>query len=528
MGVLSPHAISQFLNTPRDAWDWMKREPVEVVATSLRDLTPRPRFGGNVKLWLHQKVCFLLMVYLQRFMLFLDMGGGKSLCVLMVIKYLKNRGIKPKVIVFVPYVITVDTWVEEAEKWTDLKVIPLIGSTKDNLKDLDDPDGEVFVIAYQSAVAMLAKKGESHRGKKKVEWILDANTIKKHFKNFNMIVMDEVHRCKNIHSMTYRMCRTISNDVDWAFGLTGTPFGKDLQDLWAQFFLIDMGETLGKTLGLYRAAFFRETINYWGGYEYKFKHVMMPMLERIIKHRSMRYRIDECHDMPQKSYITKYVNATADIATYYDRIVEALNDLSFGKIQYRQLESTAMKLRQLSSGFMTLKGDDDSKAQIKFPTNPKLDALQEIIESMPDDSKMIVFHDFRFSNGMISQRLKQIKIAHARVWGEQQGKVNLKEIRRFKKDPRCRVLVINCQSGSSSQNLQVANYVVYFEQPRSAIDRQQSERRAWRPGQEKRVFIFDLLMKGTVDEKQMASNAEGKDLLKAVLDGSVKFGKLGG
>jgi hypothetical protein len=41
------------------------------------------------------------------------------------------------------------------------------------------------------------------------------------------------------------------------------------------------------------------------------------------------------------------------------------------------------------------------------------------------------------------------------------------------------------------------------------------------------VFFFDLLMKGTVDEKQMASNTEGKDLLKAVLDGSITLKKLG-
>jgi hypothetical protein len=40
------------------------------------------------------------------------------------------------------------------------------------------------------------------------------------------------------------------------------------------------------------------------------------------------------------------------------------------------------------------------------------------------------------------------------------------------------------------------------------------------------VFFFDLLMRNTVDEKQFDSNAEGRDLLKRVLDGSVKFKRL--
>lgn len=532
MGLINPKIKNDFLHRSLDNWDWMKKEKLDVLSQSIRDLEPRPRFGRSntgkkVKLWFHQKVCFLLMIYLQRFMLFLDMGGGKTLLVLMVLKYMKQRGEKPRAIVFVPYVITVDTWIEEAEKWTDLKVVPLVNSGAQNLHDLKNtPDGELFVIAYQSAVSMMAKKkpGKKKNGKKSVEWTLDAATVRKHFKGFNLLAMDEVHKCKNVNSMTYRMCRAISKEVKWAFGLTGTPFGKQLEDLWAQFFLIDFGETLGNTLGLFRSVFFSETTNYWGGWEYKFKKKMMPILEKVIKHRSIRFMIDECHDMPKKKYVPVHVQATQDIITYYDKVVEAHNNLSFGKVKYRQVESTSMKLRQLASGFMTLKGDDTSQVQVKFPNNPKLDALEAILESMPEESKMIVFHDFRYTNGLISERLKKMKIKHARVWGG--GKNNLAEIRKFKKDKSCRVLVINTQAGSSSQNLQCANYVVYFEQPRSAIDRQQSERRAWRPGQTKRVFFYDLIMKDTVDEKQQDSNNEGKDLLKRVLDGSVKFKKL--
>src|SRR5690606_24848860 len=102
-----------------------------------------------------------------------------------------------------------------------------------------------------------------------------------------------------------------------------------------------------------------------------------------IKHRSIRYEIDEIQDMPPKLHKEVHVKASADIAAYYNKIIEAMENLSFGKIKFRQLESEYMKLRQLSSGFMTLRGDDASKAEVKFPNNPKLDALQDLIESMP-------------------------------------------------------------------------------------------------------------------------------------------------
>lgn len=527
MGIVNPKVKTQFLKRQLDDWDWLKRESKADLTEAIVSLDPRPRFG-KVKLWVHQKVCFLMMVYLQRVMLFLDMGGGKTLLILMLLRYLKKRGDKPKAIVFVPYVITVDTWIEETEKWTKLKCVPLVGTAEQNMHDLQTAEGDLFVICYQSAVSMLSKKtkNKDKKAKKKILWELDGTKVRKVFNKlgFTMLVMDEIHKCKNPSSMTYRMCRAISKEVSWAFGLTGTPFGKNLEDLWAQFFLIDHGETLGKTLGLFRQVFFKEVINYWGGFEYKFVKKLMPELQRVIRHRSIRYKIDECHDMPKRNDKIVYLKPNADVASYYNNIIEGLEKLSFGKIKFREVESQYMKLRQLASGFMTLKGDDSSKAEIKFPENPKLDALQDLIESMPEDSKMIVFHDFVFTNGMISERLKQMKVNHARVWGK--GKNNLKELRRFKKDQRCRVLVINCQSGSSSQNLQMANYVVYFEQPRSAIDRQQADRRAWRPGQKKRVFFFDLLMKDTVDEKQYQSNKDGEDLLKTVLDRRVKFSRI--
>lgn len=523
MGLVSRKASTDFLKRKLDSWDWMKKESRRDVADSVATLDPIPRFG-KVKLWTHQKVCFLLMIHLKRFMLFLDMGGGKTLTTLMVIKYLKKKGLNPRAIVFVPYVIAVDTWVEETEKWTKLKCIPLIGTGAQNLETLKE-EADLYVVCYQSAVAMFAKKKGRGSGKNPEKgWSLDAATVKKHTKGINMLVCDEIHKCKNTNSMAYRMCRAISKQAVWSFGLTGTPFGRNLEDLWAQFFLIDLGETLGGTLGLFRSVFFKETNNYWGGYEYKFKKNLMSLLKTVIKNRSIRYEISEIKDMPKKITNSKHLTASKDIAVYYNKIIESMENLSFGKIKYRELESQYMKLRQLSSGFMTLNGDNNSKTEVEFPENPKLDALQDLIESMPEDSKMIVFHDFRYTNVLISKRLKSLKIPHARVYGGMKN--SSAELKRFKRDPNCRVLVINCQAGSSSQNLQMANYVVYFEQPRSSIDRQQSERRAWRPGQKKRVFIFDLMMRDSTDDKQKQNNDEGTDLLKTVLDGNTKFKKM--
>ena len=444
-------------------------------------------------------------------MLFLEMGSGKTLISLLMLKYRKQRGEKPRAIVFVPYLTSVETWVEEVSKHTpDLKCIPLLGTTKDNLTALDQ-EADLFVICYQSAVAMLAEKGPKG-------WVLSAERVRKCFVGFDTLIGDEVHKCKSPSSLTYRMCRAIAADAEYVFGLTGTPFGRDLGDLWPQFNLVDFGATLGPTFGFYRSVFFTTKINYWGGYEYTFKKKLLGTLHRILKNASISYSVEELHGMPPKEYVQKRLGIPPDSQGYIAKAIEALQVAIVGK-EYRQVESSYLQLRQLASGFMTLRGDDSEKLQVKFDHNPKLELLEELIDAMPTSSKMVCFHHFVFTGQLIHDRRDELKIKHARVWGGQKDPIG--ELRKFKQDPDCRILVINVKSGSSSLNLQNAQYLVFFEQPDSPIDRKQAEARVWRMGQTQRVWIYDLLMSGTADVRLHKANEDDRNLMDELLSGDL-------
>jgi len=515
--MIRQKTINEFLDRKLNSYDWIKK----VTTAQLKaDVTPMlPNKGW----WDHQRACFLLLESLKRFMLFIDMGGGKTFICLSLIKYLKLNGKPSKAIVFVPYVTSVATWIDEQLKHTpELTCVPLIGSTENNLQKLQHAQGDLFVISYPSAVAMLAEPVRKI-GKRNKKWTVDPAKIRATFKDFNVLVLDEVHRCKSVSSLTYRMCRAIAAQCEYVTGLTGTPFGRDLSDLWPQFYLIDFGETLGPTFGFYQNVWFKQKINYWGGYEFDFKQSLFKTLQRTIKNRSIRYAIDELHDLPPKEYITKRIDAHTGIKNYADKALAVIKGIQVQKAasNYRAMESEYLKLRQLSSGFMTLHGDDSAKLQVAFDENPKLDALQELVEDMPWGCKMVVFHHFVYTNTLISDRLKHMKVKHARIYGRSKDPIG--ELQRFGKDDKCRVLVINSRSGSSSLNLQHANYVVFFEQPDSPVDRQQAERRCWRPGQDRRVFIYDLLMDNTVDWPMHKANKAGESLLKNLLDGKAKL-----
>jgi SNF2 family DNA or RNA helicase len=514
--LINKKSVEAFLKRKLENHTWLKSEPPANIRANLAEdfaLVP-----GLKNLWNHQLVGYLLTTTLKRFMLHIEMGGGKTSTVLFSILYRKMKGEKPQAIIFVPYVTAVDTWIEECKLRTPLlKLVALIGTTTENLRRLEERDGDVFVICYASAVAMLSEKHP------KGGWLIDPKRTRKVFKGFDTFVADEIHRCSSVTSLTYRMCRTISEGCTYGIGLSGTPFGKDIEDIWSQFYLIDFGDTLGATKGLFQEAFFTKKQNFFTKFdEYKFDKAKLPLLNKFIKHSSIHYAASEMNDLPPQRYIKRQLALPTAMAGYVSNaaasFIEAINEAANGP--YGAIEASYLQLRQLASGFMTVDGETD-KIKVAFDTNPKLDLLEEYLDAMPLDSKMVVFHHFVYTNSLISGRLTKLKIKHARIWSGQKNIIG--ELKRFRDDANCKVLVLNDQSGSSSLNLQHANYCFWFEQPDSPINRQQGEARVWRSGQTKPVTYIDPFMEGTVDERIYYSNKSGKKLLDELLKGKEKL-----
>lgn len=520
--MINKKVVEQFLARSVDNHDWMKNLKL---AELKRELSSELKtIPGLDKMWVHQLVCFLLVITLKRFMLHIDMGGGKTSITLFSILYRKLRGESPKAVVFVPYVTAVDTWIEECKKHTpQLKLVPLIGTGIECLRLLEESEGDVYVVCYATAVSFLSEEVPQFKKKKKA-WTIDPKNTRKVFKGFDTFVADEIHKCSNISTLTYRMCRAISTQCEYGMGLSGTPFGKDVEDIWSQFYLIDFGETLGDTKGLFQEAFFEKKMNFFKKFpEYIFDKTKMPILTKMVKHNSIHYDASEMHDLPAKRYIKKHLKLPSAIEGYVS--IAAANFIAAlkanDKSKYGEAEANYMQLRQLASGFMTVDGQNNTKVKLSFDTNPKLDLLEELLDAMPFGRKMVVFHHFVHTNTLISDRLKALKIAHARIWSGQRNVMG--ELKRFRDDPKCIVLVLNDQSGSSSLNLQHANYMYWFEEPDSPITRQQGEKRIYRPGQTKPVTIIDPFMEGTVDEKIFYSNQQGKKLLDQLLKGKEKI-----
>ena len=311
------------------------------------------------------------------------------------------------------------------------------------------------------------------------------------------------------------MCRKIANHARFRYCLTGTPFGTDPQDLWSQYYVLDGGESLGESLGLLREACFSGSQGYFGGTEWTLKKSSKPDIRRFLDHSTLRYEESECIDLPPQIFQTIHVPAPADLLSYYERIVHDFREAS-GDITVMQ--NVFVLMRQLTSGFMTGRDDAGEKVYKNFNPNPKLDACRELIELLPPQKKMVIFHTYVHTGELLQSLVGfEMGINHERVWGAATQKNE--RINRFRKDPDCRILILNDQAGALGLNLQAANYVIYYECPVSPIVRQQADKRCHRSGQTETVHYWDLVMRGTVDEKILKAVRAGKDLMEELLRG---------
>ncbi len=515
--MISHQAIKEFLNRKLDNFDWIKELDDTELDKLLSKLTPPPVF--HTKPFKHQKAVFYIAIYYHNyFMNFLDLGLGKTKSVLDVLNYRKMTGQPHQALVLVPNVANISEWVDQVSIHApNLKCTPLVGTRDDRIEAIrNSKDSDLLIINYAGVLSLVTQRTKVE-GRKSKKLVVNPLLIKRLKTYFNVIILDESTACKSVRSLTYQICRDLSKGCEARYALTGTPFGRDAQDLWSQFYVVDRGETLGWSYSLFREVFFTKKFNYWGGCDYKLRQGIKPKLYKTLKHRSIFYSENECPDLPEKVYITKKLKWTDEGWDYYTKTLTQVKNIN--NKTHQTLKPHFVRLRQMASGFVGFMNEiTGEKTEIVFKENPKLDALFEIIDEMPSTSKMIIFHEFIRTGLKISEELKKRKLMYRDLWS---GTKDQEESRAtFINDPDCRFFVVNHASGSFGLNLQVANYVVFVESPVSSIRRRQAEKRCHRTGQlASRVFYYDLLMENSVDEKIRIYLKQGKDLFKALIEG---------
>ena len=76
--------------------------------------------------------------------------------------------------------------------------------------------------------------------------------------------------------------------------------------------------------------------------------------------------------------------------------------------------------------------------------------------------------------------------------------------------------------GTGTDGLQdVARYLFFYESPTSPITRRQVIKRISRSGQLKRTFVYDAIIKNSIDIRVLEFISQGRDIHEALVEGRV-------
>lgn len=513
VGTIPQVAVKAFLNAPRDDHRWMKKLTAVQIDAALAALNPRPYIPPEAHI--HQKACFLLGVAHPGFAFWLDMGLGKSLLALLLLNYWWECGFLNRAIIVVKSEKAFQTWVQQLKRWKiDIPSV-LLGnsSSAEKWKILKSSTKGLVIVPYAGLTRMATKRGKNKKGKGVLKIL--PTLIDNLAEGVDGLVLDESTCCGHHDSLITRVCGRIRRRVKFCYALAGRPFGRDPELMWSQYKIIDGGETFGETLGLFKAAFYTEEENLWSSFpDYKFDVRMMKQLMRQAQHRSISYEEGECIDVPKFTSIVEEVSLPQEAGAYYKKVVQ---QIIAAKGNLQAMENAFIRMRQLSSGFLGFRSqDDDKRVEVAFSDNPKLECLLDLLDGIPNARKAVVFYDFTFSGRKIYESLRELGLHGIWLWG---GSKNSGELqRKFQEDPDCTVAVINNKTGAYSLDglQEVANYCMFYESPVSVLDRSQAEARLRRQGQGRRVFQYDLIVKGTMDARILEFHRAGDNLLKAL------------
>lgn len=202
-------------------------------------------------------------------------GLGKTAVTLKAISYLKKKfqakGEKFKVLIVAPIFVCTDVWRQEALEWDfsgGLTFSLLRGNQNERRENLK-LDADIYLINYELLNWLVQER-------KKTGLKLD----------FQMVVYDELSKLANIKSKVHKAAK-VFNKVEYRLGLTGTPVGNSLINLFGEMYAIDSGESLGDSFYNFRELYFES--NPYTPYVWKPKQNAKQHIFRAIADRCFTY-----------------------------------------------------------------------------------------------------------------------------------------------------------------------------------------------------------------------------------------------
>jgi len=397
-----------------------------------------------------------------------DMGIGKTVQTLTFLLSLKENGeatgsnliVMPRSLLF--------NWEREASKFTP------------GLKVLVHSDNRTKVARhFERYDLVLTTYGVLLR---------DIEMLRKH--KFHYAILDESQAIKNPLSQTGRAARLLN--ADHRLTLTGTPVENSTIELWSQFAFVNPGMLGG--LDYFRDEFAAAIEK---GNDPESAKLLRKMVHPFILRRT---KDQVAPELPPRTERILYAEMEPEQQAFYDKtkaeykaeLLGVIENLGMNNARMRILEAL-LRLRQIANHPKLV--DPTSKAG-----SSKFDLLIETLSTVTSENhKALVFSQFVSMLSLVRTELDKTQIAYSYLDGRTRNRQE--KVDEFQNRSDLPLFLISLKAGGVGLNLTAADYVIHIDPWwNPAVERQATDR-THRIGQDKPVFVYKLITRGTVEEK---------------------------
>jgi superfamily II DNA or RNA helicase len=336
--------------------------------------------------------------------------------------------------------------------------------------------------------------------------------------HYHLLILDEAQTVKNASSQAAQVVRLIN--TRHRLCLTGTPLENHLGELWAQFDFLLPG-FLGDSKRF--ANIWRTPIEKYGD------NMRRDLLAKRLKPFILRRKKDEvAKELPEKTIIVRSVELTAGQRDLYEtvrstmdaRVREEIAARGFARSQIVILDAL-LKLRQVCCDPRLLK----SPAASRVKERAKLDLLFTMLPEMVEEGRRILlFSQFTSMLELIAAELDKHGLGYATLTGDTRDRET--PINKFQ-NGEVPIFLISLKAGGVGLNLTTADTVIHYDPWWNPAVENQATDRAHRLGQTKKVFVYKLVVAGSIEEKILALQEKKAELAAGILaedhQGSTKF-----
>jgi SNF2 family DNA or RNA helicase len=478
---------------------WLSGEKLLDLGSKLRDFSGirqvEPPRGLNAELRGYQREGLSWLQFLREYqlggILADDMGLGKTVQTLAHVLLEKESGRLDKPVLVIAPTSLVGNWQREARQFAPaLRVLALHGvQRKQHFSEMAGHDLIVttYPLLSRDRDALLAQQ-------------------------FHLLVLDEAQNIKNARTQAAQLVQQLKSRHRLC--LTGTPMENHLGELWSQFHFLQPG-LLGDERQFKKL--YRMPIEKNGDDERR-----AHLIRRIAPFILRRTKGQVVKELPPKTEIVRSVALAGAQRDLYETVRLALNEKVRAAVESRGLSGShivvldaLLKLRQICCDPRLLKLEAAEKAAGE---SAKLSLLMDILPEMLEEGRrVLLFSQFTSMLELIEAELHERGIHYLKLTGETQNRTALVE--RFQRG-EAPLFLISLKAGGVGLNLTAADTVIHYDPWWNPAVENQATDRAHRIGQDKPVFVYKLVVEGSVEEKIMAMQLRKAELAAGILDGA--------